>query len=441
MARQLAKGAAFLAVLLGVGLATAHAGTASKSVQFVADEGIGGVGWDSGWRGVWPIYVRLDFGIGGDHIYAKLPGTGQVTWPSPSIKFTGTSGAGQLKMDGGAGFSCKGKLDLPFPGFPVEFNVPYVPNFDLRWNETKTFTPFLLDSAATVSDTFGGGTILDVDLTDLILPIPGIGGGITVGASGQMSASFAGDSIYVSGAGSIYSEGASKTVSLSGSYYQPTVKYYETLNRTVSLVASPGVYVEFLIFRWELPVFNINIPIISGTQNLNFNNETPRFGLPNISTSTSTVDFGTVTVGQSKDRTFTLSNTGEATLNVASLTESSLHFSKVSPSTPFSISPGNSRTVTVRFTPQSTGSKSTALSIYSDDPDEPTKTVQLTGVGLPASTRIIRLVGDLAFGNVRVGQTATRMLTICNDGNSTLTVSGITYPSGFSGAWSGTIAA
>ncbi|MGB2829103.1 MAG: choice-of-anchor D domain-containing protein [Phycisphaerae bacterium] len=256
-----------------------------------------------------------------------------------------------------------------------------------------------------------------------------------------MSASFAGDSIYVSGAGSIYSEGASKTVSLSGSYYQPTVKYYETLNRTVSLVASPGVYVEFLIFRWELPVFNINIPIISGTQNLNFNNETPRFGLPNISTSTSTVDFGTVTVGQSKDRTFTLSNTGEATLNVASLTESSLHFSKVSPSTPFSISPGNSRTVTVRFTPQSTGSKSTALSIYSDDPDEPTKTVQLTGVGLPASTRIIRLVGDLAFGNVRVGQTATRMLTICNDGNSTLTVSGITYPSGFSGAWSGTIAA
>ena len=32
-------------------------------------------------------------------------------------------------------------------------------------------------------------------------------------------------------------------------------------------------------------------------------------------------------------------------------------------------------------------------------------------------------------------------MTIYNTGNSTLTVSGISYPSGFSGNWSGTIAA
>jgi hypothetical protein len=36
-----------------------------------------------------------------------------------------------------------------------------------------------------------------------------------------------------------------------------------------------------------------------------------------------------------------------------------------------------------------------------------------------------------------VGQTATRTLTIYNDGNSTLSVSSIGYPSGFSGDWSG----
>jgi hypothetical protein len=57
-------------------------------------------------------------------------------------------------------------------------------------------------------------------------------------------------------------------------------------------------------------------------------------------------------------------------------------------------------------------------------------------------TRIIRLAGDLTFGNVIVGQTATRTLTIYNDGNSTLTVSGISYPNGFSGNWAnGTIPA
>lgn len=57
------------------------------------------------------------------------------------------------------------------------------------------------------------------------------------------------------------------------------------------------------------------------------------------------------------------------------------------------------------------------------------------------STRIISVSGNLAFGSVTVGSTPQSTLTIYNTGNSTLTVSGISYPSGFSGAWSGTIAA
>jgi len=56
-------------------------------------------------------------------------------------------------------------------------------------------------------------------------------------------------------------------------------------------------------------------------------------------------------------------------------------------------------------------------------------------------TRIIKLSGDLAFGNVNVGLTATKTLTISNTGNSPLTVSSIDYPVGFSGNWSGQIAA
>jgi hypothetical protein len=58
-----------------------------------------------------------------------------------------------------------------------------------------------------------------------------------------------------------------------------------------------------------------------------------------------------------------------------------------------------------------------------------------------ASTRIIGLSGDLAFGDVPVGESAQDLLSIANTGSSILTVSNITYPSGFSGDWSGTIAA
>lgn len=56
-------------------------------------------------------------------------------------------------------------------------------------------------------------------------------------------------------------------------------------------------------------------------------------------------------------------------------------------------------------------------------------------------TRIIALSGDMLFGNVNIGATLQKVLTISNTGNSALTVSSITYPTGFSGNWSGVIAA
>lgn len=67
------------------------------------------------------------------------------------------------------------------------------------------------------------------------------------------------------------------------------------------------------------------------------------------------------------------------------------------------------------------------------------RTILPTGRSL--ETRVIRLDGDLAFGEVVAGQSAARTLTIYNGGNKTLTVHSIDYPGGFSGAWNGTIAA
>jgi hypothetical protein len=52
----------------------------------------------------------------------------------------------------------------------------------------------------------------------------------------------------------------------------------------------------------------------------------------------------------------------------------------------------------------------------------------------------IGLSGDLVFGVVTVNETATRTLTISNSGTGNLTVGGISFPDGFSGNWSGTVA-
>jgi hypothetical protein len=62
-------------------------------------------------------------------------------------------------------------------------------------------------------------------------------------------------------------------------------------------------------------------------------------------------------------------------------------------------------------------------------------------VTFQALSRIISINGNLGFGNVAIGTTITTNLIINNSGNSTLNISNITYPTGFSGAWSGAIAA
>jgi surface-anchored protein len=73
---------------------------------------------------------------------------------------------------------------------------------------------------------------------------------------------------------------------------------------------------------------------------------------------------------------------------------------------------------------------------------EDTFRFEITDGNTPTPAPAIALTGDLAFGNLTVGQSATRTLTISNPGNATLTVNSLSYPTGFSGNWSsGTIAA
>jgi len=55
-------------------------------------------------------------------------------------------------------------------------------------------------------------------------------------------------------------------------------------------------------------------------------------------------------------------------------------------------------------------------------------------------TRVISVSGNLAFGGVGVGSSSNLTFTVSNAGNSTLTVSNIAYPDGFTGDWSGTLA-
>ena len=147
------------------------------------------------------------------------------------------------------------------------------------------------------------------------------------------------------------------------------------------------------------------------------------------------LNFGDVQVGQSSQKILTIHNDGDSTLNVSSISYPTGF------SGPWSgpISAGGHHDVTVTFAPTQVKYYSGTLTVNSDKTEGiNTKWVEGNGV---QDTRIIRLVGNLIFGDVQVGQSSQKILTIHNDGDSTLNVSSISYPTGFSGPWSGPISA
>ncbi|MEK7407883.1 MAG: choice-of-anchor D domain-containing protein [Acidobacteriota bacterium] len=107
-------------------------------------------------------------------------------------------------------------------------------------------------------------------------------------------------------------------------------------------------------------------------------------GAPSISLD-SALAFGNVTVGQSRDLSLAVRNTGTATLGVTSIASSNAQFQVMSPAAPFSIAAASQRDVVIRFQPSATGSQSATLTIRSDDPARPTVTVALSGQGTAAA--------------------------------------------------------
>lgn len=141
------------------------------------------------------------------------------------------------------------------------------------------------------------------------------------------------------------------------------------------------------------------------------------------------LSFGGVIVGSSTQQTLVISNVGNASLTVSSVSLPA-GFSGAFSGT---IAAGDSTNVTVTFSPTDSIGYSGNVSV-SSDAFSGTSTIGISGTGI-AQTRIISLSGDLTFGSVPVGSSSQQILTITNTGNSTLTITNILLPTGFSGDW------
>ncbi|QXP80365.1 MULTISPECIES: choice-of-anchor D domain-containing protein [Winogradskyella] len=100
------------------------------------------------------------------------------------------------------------------------------------------------------------------------------------------------------------------------------------------------------------------------------------------------IDYGNIAIATTSDITFDIENSGELDLTISSLGITG-DYTIVSPlSTPFTLTTGNSQTVTIRFTPSTNGTRNGTLTINNNDADENPCSVNLTGFGFTPAPEI-----------------------------------------------------
>ena len=146
-----------------------------------------------------------------------------------------------------------------------------------------------------------------------------------------------------------------------------------------------------------------------------------------VSLSPSSLTFSGQAIGTtSVAQTVSLTNAGGASLSISSISASQ-PFAQTN-NCPASLAGGASCTISVTFTPQSSGSASGAVSITDNASGSP-QSVTLTGT-TPAVASLSP--SSLAFPATLIGATATQTVTLSNTGGASMNIAAISYPNPFS---------
>jgi hypothetical protein len=148
---------------------------------------------------------------------------------------------------------------------------------------------------------------------------------------------------------------------------------------------------------------------------------------PRLDLSPTRLEFGNVSLGQSRDLSLTARNLGDQTLVINSIASSVGAFAVVT-GAPLTVAPGSSAQIAVRFAPANAGTISGVLSLSTNDPQQAAVTVPLNGTGAASGTGGPRLEvapASLDYGTVTTGTTRDLTLTMRNTGTGTLTISAL----------------
>lgn len=372
-----------------------HVGCHTVDVDFEHREALfDDVMLDSGWvPSGSPLQVRFAVFLGGS-TEVDLGGRAVTSWPSAlDVRVPGRPGTGRLAINYGLEIVAMIRIDVEVAGvryrwtgdIPIPGGIPR----DLRLFDEVTFDPFVLPPSeprpVVAWDDTDVVRLLDVDLTDALIPIPGIGGGFQVDAVGSLESRYRTDRIEVLDAvGDITEEGGSVVVRADpgatelGGAKDYTVLPHGTIGYEGVVTAIPALYVQIAGRRFELTLAEVPLRVASLDRATRFAPADVHVPLPDIRVEPTMLALGEVEVGGTVERLVTVANDGEAPLEVA-----------VSmPRAPFSTSasaltipPRSSARLAVRFDPTAGGDDNTVLVLSSNDPDEPLVTIRVGGRG------------------------------------------------------------
>lgn len=217
-----------------------------------------------------------------------------------------------------------------------------------------------------------------------------------------------------------------------------------SLNASISLSVGAGTY--YLIARGEGDYGDVGQYTITGT--LPGSSTAPSASLSVGGSSLAdggTLAFGTTTVGTAVTRTITVTNNGNAVLNLTSLNAGAMPagFTLVQNLGANSLNPGASTTFVVRLTAAAAGNFSGTISLGTNDTNHNPYSFQVSGTVNAVQTPSIDLSvggnalssgGTVNFGTTTTGTFVTRTITVTNQGTANLTLtslSGVSLPAGF----------
>jgi len=109
-----------------------------------------------------------------------------------------------------------------------------------------------------------------------------------------------------------------------------------------------------------------------------------------LSFSTSSLGFGNVNAGSSSTQTVTVTNTGNANVTISQITESGAGFSLTGAGTPVTLSPAQTLTFSIIFSPTTAGNLSGTVTVSSTATGSP-KTIALSGSGVQVASHSVTL--------------------------------------------------